>query len=316
MRPTVGLVDPVESAAYAAAVLRSAWRPPCLHYSDAYIRWQMAFPGVLPARLAIAFAGRDPVGCAGLTPRELQLNGARIAGYILSFVAVAPAWRGKGLAARLYETLLSGISPEVLTLAFAHPDSTGERVLVEAFANGFKHHALRACRAVGFASPAGPPANGRSSARQATESEFIAAQQIETKGRVLWNAPSPEMVGHYLRDPRPRSLLVMTDTQGRTAGTAMRVAAEMATASGSALQHVPMLENLRLTDAVPDVLRSAFSAAADLVPGATAIAPNVSHIDESVIKSARARSLPSVYNTHVFCDRDDLHADMTNVEVI
>ena len=276
------------------------------------MRWQLTFPGNLPARLALASGNRKPVGCAGLTPREFFLAGRRVEGYLLSFVAVDPVSRGHGLAARLYETLLSGLPREVPIVAFSQPDSTGERVLLKAFESSFAHQPLRPCRAFGYA-PTSGTTNEQDATHDATVAEFIDQSPLDASESVLWNAPSSSVLRHYLNDPRPRSLMVVADRQGRPAGTAMRVAVEMTT--GDAVQRVPMLENVRLSDRTSDVLRSAFTAAGESAPGAV-IASNLSHIDETIVKAARARALPSLYRAHLFCGVAEPKVDATNIEVI
>jgi GNAT superfamily N-acetyltransferase len=313
MRLSVELVDPIRSVARAAAVLRAAWTPPCLHYSDAYVRWQLTFPGNVPVRLALAFAGRQSIGCAGLTPRQFLLNGEYTAAYVLSFVAVDPSWRGHGLGARLYETLLDGIAPQVPIVVFTQPDSTGERLLLRAFASEFTHQPLRQCRAAGYARVLGEQKNdGR--VRNAREDEFLAALSHIDAAGIFWNAPSPAVLSHYLSDPRSRSLMVIGNREGEPTGTAMRVAVEIV--NGSTLQLVPMLENVRLTEPSPSDLEAAFDATGEVMPGSTTVvAPNLSHIDISITRAARARLLPSVYNAHIFLRHVKCEADATNIEV-
>jgi hypothetical protein len=312
MDPHVELVNPAGYAMAASEVLRDAWTPPCLHYSTDYVAWQLSFPGIMPPRLAMAFSRERPVGCIGVTPRTFIHGGDTVAGYVLSFVAVDPAVRGLGVAARLYETLLRGLPVDIPVIAFAQPGTPGEHLLLRAF-KASPHHQLRECRAVGYA-PSGTRGQGDNSyvAERGRPGDFHVFS--DGVSPVLWNAPSDLQARHYSRDPRTREFVVIRHINGEPVATAMAVAAEMTTAEGQ--QTVAMLENLSMREASPNLLQMALGTAADFLGSATVVAPNLSCVPGEVTKGARARSLPSIFNAHVFRWTGRSVPTATNLEVI
>src|SRR5215213_651139 len=144
-------VDPLTAAAAVSSILQSAWKPPCLNYSPAYLAWQLSFPGALQPKVVVAFEDDKEVGCACVTQRSFIVDGTQTDAYVLSFVAVVPSAQGQGLATAIYAALLKRISSEAPVIAFAEPGSSGEHVLINSFATAlFERRPLQPCRAVGY----------------------------------------------------------------------------------------------------------------------------------------------------------------------
>lgn len=317
MRTRVEIVDPLLAADSAARILRSAWSPPSLHYSSEYLKWQFTFPGDVPPKVALAFAENDAVGCIGVTPRRFLLAGTSITAYVLSFVAVEPAARGRGVAADLYSTLLETIPRHTPVIAFAEPEGIGEALLLRCFSlASFQHTQLRSCRAAGCL----PRAGARPSPVSATESiaylEYSSIYGGVTDISTLWNAPSTAQWEHYLADPRGRSAMVIRDAGDKLIGTAMAVGAQIVSAGG--VQRVPMLESVCLAAPSADALRAAFAGAQkEGTLDAVVVASNLSHMDEHLPRSAGARALPSIFNAHLFTRGiEAVRATSINIEVI
>ena len=295
----IEIVDPSTAAPMAGRVLRASWKPPCLDYSDAYLAWQFGFPGRLNPVVALGFLDSQPVGCAAATQRAVVHDGSHIDAYVLSFVAVDPSARGHGLAAALYARLLGALSPEAPVIAFAEPNSDGERLLNNAFdKTSYTRHTLGLCRAVGYVS------------RPATSERLVSAAAVEqledftsaipdVDKATIWNRPTPQQWVHYAADPRPRTGVLIRDRDGLPIGSAMIVLTAILSAQG--LQQVPMLESVCLPSQSSDALRAVFDFATEQSGAAgTIVASNLSYLDSSVIRAAGARALPSSFNAYVF----------------
>jgi predicted N-acetyltransferase YhbS len=263
-----------------------------------------------------AFSDGDAVGFAGVTSRRFAADGREFPVHVLSFVAVHPDMRKRGIARGLYAALLAIL--ELPVLAFSEPGSPGERVLLASFEDaGFRHRELRRCRSVGFA-PNIPRAISNVTAETTDDySEFAAV--IESAGpNTLWNSPTAEQWAHYRRDPRQRFTVVARE-EGRTIGTARVVIAELVSADG--VLRVPMVESACFLTAPADALRAVFEFAVHCQgtgSAPTVLASNLSHVDDSVFRAAGARSLPTTFNAHLF-ERGDTalpRAITTNLEVI
>ena len=297
----IEMVDPLAAAEPAGTILRTAWKPPCLHYSTPYLAWQFSFPGALEPKVAIAYREGRPVGCASVTQRAFMLDGSRVDAYVLSFVAVDPIARGHGVAAAVYAALLDTISADIPVLAFAEPDSPGERLLLTAFTRaGFDRHVLEPCRAVGYLQRANaPPTEQVIYAAMTTDfEEYTSAAPLGDR-KTAWNYPTRQQWDHYLSDPRPRLMFAIRNANGVIEGSAIMVMAEILSAQG--IQIVPMLESVCLSSPSAEALRSVFRVAAERSHAPTTIvASNLSFIDGAVIRAAGARALPSAFNCYVF----------------
>lgn len=311
------MVDPLLAFDSAGEVLRAAWKLPSLHYSADYLRWQFTFPGEVSAKTALAFDGNGAIGCIAVTPRRFLLARAPITAYVLSFLAVDPAARGRGLAAKLYATLIDTIPHDTPVIAFAEPDGIGETLLLRSLGlASFHHKRLRPCRAAAYLPRSIPGPSLTSTTESIDFVEYSSMYLDGTDSSTLANAPTEEQWQHYLADPRGRSSIGIRDSSGKLIGTAMTVKAEIVSAEG--IQRVPMLESVCLGFSSADALRAAFAEAQKKGSrNAVVIASNLSHLDENLPRSAGARAIPSIFNAHLFTrGQDVVGVSSVNIEVI
>lgn len=297
----IEIVDPAAFAEQASSILVAAWAPPCLRYSPEYLAWQFRFPGHLPNRAAMAFLDNQTAGFVAVTPRRLAYAGTPFWAYVLSFVAVHPVARGRRIASMLYANLLDSIPVDIPIIAFAEPESIGERLLIRAFGDhAFRRHGLRSCRAVGCLprTRTRVEATGELTSIEDSvhfTSGILTASNVDT----IWNSPTPEQLEHYLADPRTRTMCAIRSLSGDAIGSAMVVNAEIISAQG--MQHLPMLESVCLVKPTGDALGAAFNFAADAFPsGSIVVASNLSYLDDVLIRAAGARALPSLFSAHLF----------------
>src|SRR5262245_22409314 len=118
-------VDPGSYASEAAELLRRAWNPPCLRYSDAYVRWQLTFPGAVPPRAIRARDGDRMVGFVALMPRQVSTPNGPFVIYVRSFLAVHPAYRGARIATELLSRITETCDRPIF--CFTQPGSRNER---------------------------------------------------------------------------------------------------------------------------------------------------------------------------------------------
>ena len=296
----VEVMEPPRASEMSSEILRAAWLPPSLYYSPEYVRWQFTFPGP-PATAAIAFLGGRPVGCAAVTPRRLRSGGFSINTQVLSFVAVVPDARGRGVAQAVYAALLEQLRDAAPLLAFSEINSPGGRLLAGALSKaGFVTHRLAPCRAVGYRPrPGQEPA--RLEAVEIDDDRIVRALIDNAASRsVLWNDPTAEQWAHYRADPRRRYTVGVFDATGAAAAAAMVVITEMQTSAG--VEDVPMLESIWSASDSADALRAIFEFAARSCDTAipTIVASNVSHLDASLVRGAGARALPSTFEASLF----------------
>jgi hypothetical protein len=147
---------------------------------------------------------------------------------VVSFVAVRPAWRGRGIAAGLYRRLLGFIKEiGVPVITFAIAGSAGEVILLRAYAEaGFRVRSLGAyLKYAGLARKEAAPGTEEPEAETEktgtplaqgawTEAlqDVVAVCAADTG--ILWSDPAPGQIRHYQQDPRPRILLTSPDNSG------------------------------------------------------------------------------------------------------
>ncbi|HLK56026.1 MAG TPA: GNAT family N-acetyltransferase [Chthonomonadaceae bacterium] len=315
-------VDPCLYVEEAAAILRAAWQPPSLHYTADYLDWQFRFPAPLRSCGALAYEGSTPVGFIGATPRTLRLAENEQAAYVVSFVAVRPDWRGRGIASLLYRTLLTS---DLLTTApvvtFAESDSAGERALQRSYPDaGYSLSSLGEYPLHGYLPRLQSPETSLQVIEAPDVEAFHAAARLGTAPQTLWNAPTPDILQHYLRDPRPRRLLLCL-ADGEPTGCAMLLHADLQTAHGH--DAAIMLENLVLIGDQAEALKAlcAYSSQYGKASGSngSVMLPNPCGISAQGLKAAGLRQLPSRFRGYLCCTDPQnalLQAAETNIEII
>jgi hypothetical protein len=133
---------------------------------------------------------------------------------LVSFVAVRPFCRRRGIAAGLYRHLLGFIRQiGVPVITFAIAGSAGETILLRSYADaGFRVRSLGAYpKYACLIRHDAPPSNEDMEFRVCTGDPLgvlpdVVSSCASDKG-ILWNDPAREQIQHYLQDPRPRVLL-------------------------------------------------------------------------------------------------------------
>jgi GNAT superfamily N-acetyltransferase len=290
----VALVEPAEAAGPAALIQAEAWRPPCLAYPADYLRWELTAPGP-PARAVLATDGGEPAGFAAAAPRRARFGGADRDLYLVTFVAVRPAWQGRGVAGRLYAELLAALRPTgVPVVTFALAGSGGLAALERAYPRAgwslrplgeFRLHATVVTPA---APPAPPPAD---------LADFLRLPSRFDDPAALLDAP-----GDHLRaDPRPRAAVVSYGAGGEVAAAATAVRAPTATPDGPGA--VTVLDGIRFGPGRGAGLRDLVTAAGRCWPEpdgkAIVTASNVTGIDPAALRAAGLRQAPTVFAGYV-----------------
>ena len=310
-------VDPGSHASTAAELLRASWAPPCLLYSDPYVKWQLTFPGPAQARAILATDGARAVGFVALIPRSIWVRGRVAAIYVLSFFAVHPEYRGFGIGAKMARLILKTCNRPTLT--YADVNSASEKALAtSAFARGWTFKRIAELRTYGFAGSGGHR-DVPALARQATVEEFLAALDGCTSTAVAWSRPTVEQLEHYVADPRGSCLAIVQGPNHVTVGGALVVRSQVVTAHGA--ESVPSLDAVFLngTPAAALAALAAFALnrwPADGTPVVTA--PNLQTVQADAIRMAGFRATRSTFNLSVMGPESDptvRHTTTTNLEV-
>ncbi len=318
---TVEAVDPRGFAAEAGAVLREAWGPSGILYTAEYLGWQFGSPGGPGPLAAAAFDGGDPVGFAAAVPRRLRHAGGPVPALVLSFVAVSPGHRGRGVAAAVYAALLAAAAPTGLpVLAYAQPGTPGRHALLRAFgAAGYRRADLGLYRTYAHRPGPAPAADGLSCG-EVGPGEFLEAAGRCDAPRTLWSDPDPARMEHYRADPRGRALAVARGPGGEPLGAGMVVLCETATPRG--VERVALLDSAFLPDpragTLGALLRFAAGRWPDRVSTPTVSAPSLWGLDAELLRAAGARATPSAFEGYLFTAGGGAGpgVDGTNLEII
>lgn len=282
-------------ASDAARLLRDSWGPPCLRYSDAYVRWQLTFPAAVPARAVVASDGGRTIGFAALIPRQISTANGQAVIYVMTFFAVHPDYRGARIGAELARRIIEMSDRPVVT--FTEPGSRSERAIAQsASARGwtFRHMATLRTYAGGQA----PQPESSIVARRATAEEFVAATKNHEPTPVAWSEPTLEQARHYLSDPRGSCLAVAQGAHGETLGAAVIVRSELLTAEGA--EDVPALDMVRAHDRHAAVLGAFRRFALERSRGSSVVtAPNLDVVPAPAVRQAGFRATRSAFNVAI-----------------
>lgn len=309
-------VEGTSSAEAAADLLRLSWAPPCLFYSDLYVRWQLAFPAPLETRAVLVTDGRRPVGYIAAIPRPVWTpDGAAAAIYVLSFFAVHPEYRGAGMGLALVRSIMDTTGGP--TLVYTQPGSSAERVFeASAAARGWAFQRIAELRTYTFMR--GQYFRAAAVAREAAVDEFMSAVAVCPSPGLLWSRPTADQVRHYRSDPRGACPTIVHDAEGATLGAAIVVRSQIVTTRG--VETVPSLDALFLLQRHADVLGALGAFALDRWAGRSSVvtAPNLSGVPSDVIRSAGFRATRSAFTVAAIGDELDpivCRTTATNLEV-
>ena len=248
MALSYALVDGPVFSGEASAILGEAWLPPALKYTPEYLRWQLSFPSGIPTPVAAAYDGSRPVGFAAATARRFETCGCGLDAAVVSFVAVRPAWRGRGVAAGLYSVLLKALhESDVPVVTFAITGSSGERAIARAYPEaGFAIQPLGNYPTYAFQRAS--PVNQEWRPGRGGFSELFSIVKFCSRDAVgLWSAPSKAQFEHYLADPRPRRFLVAENASTGALAAAWAIRSEVITPQGATV--LTTLDSIWLPDA-------------------------------------------------------------------
>jgi GNAT superfamily N-acetyltransferase len=318
---SVELVDGVSFAPEASRILEESWAPPALRYTPEYVRWQMGFPAPRPLPSVAAFDGTEPAGFAGVTARQVRCKSWRATVGIVSFVAVRPAWRSRGVATALYRRLLAALREiELPVITFAIAGSAGERTLLRAYPEaGFSMRPLGSYPVyMGMARGEKP---GSDWDVAVTDNPAFAASAVVSccgDGRFIWSAPDASGIAHYFRDPRPRKLVGLQNKRTGAIVAAWMVAAEFRTPQG--VESIATIESLLLPRQEVAGLSSLFHCAAAWPAASRVIsAPSLSGFDPAALRALGIRQTGACFQGYFCAVNPPAHiesVEATNLEVI
>ena len=254
----------------------------------------MSFPGPVAAPAVAAFVDSTPAGFAASTHRRMRHGPEVIDVLLVSFVAVHPDFRNRGIAAGLYRTLLAAIAAARLpVITFAQVGSAGQKAIERAYPEaGFELRSLGSYPA--FACAPRPSQETQWICDESTSvleasPGAVAAEACATDRNLLWSAPSDEQWRHYLQDPRVRRLLSLNSSNDELAA-AWIVQTEYTTAQG--VSSVAAIDCVWLNRSRPDLLSGLAAAAARISPEATVVnAPNLAGFDSKLLRQAGFRQV-------------------------
>ena len=308
-------IEPAGAAAAATELLTQSFSPPCLRYSQSYLRWQLTFPGPRPTRTLVACDGSTIVGFVAAIPRAIRMQDAGVVS-LLSFLAIHPKYRNSGIGRSMLRHLLEVATPPAF--AYTIPGASAERLLTASVqARRWTLRRLGEFRTYLFVD-----ANDMDSstiAREATVDEFYAARTTTPSG-VAWSHPTIEQTNHYATDPRGACLAIVEGPDG-IVGSGLIVRSEVLTASGA--ETVPSLDcvYLRQSHAAPALAALGRFALKHWTSDETTVvtAPNLHAVPASAIRAAGFRATRSVFNLNVVGEASDpvvQQITSTNLEVV
>jgi len=315
-------VNPCEFPDSASQVLEESWPAPHVRYTPQYLRWQFTFPGPLPSLGVAAFEGEEPVAFGAATPRRARFRGHGAPVYIVSFVSVRPAWRGRGVAGAIYAELLRHIrQTDSAVVTFAETGSAGQRRLLAAYdAAGFHVRALGEYPVYGFVVPADAPASGSDVECTLQLDRLLPLIGAADDSATIRHDPDDAALRHYAADPRSRRAVLLRSSDGAQAG-AMTVRPEMVLRGG--IDVATVVESPYLPRPSADLVRDLFISAAREVESratpAIVTAPNLAGIEPEVLRSAGLRRTRSVFTGYACAPAAShpfLQADSADFEVM
>lgn len=283
----IGLVDGAAFAYDASRILSDAWSLPSLNYSPSYLSWQLSFPGPWKAPAVAAFDGAQPVGFAACTNRRFRCGSQRVDAFVVSFVAVATGYRNRGVAAALYESLLTAIRETgAAVVTFGQTGSAGQRALERAYPPaGFVLAPLGSFPLYAFMPRGQNPSPWTAQLPVPGALESLVGQ-LAADETVLWSDPTAAQFQHRLLDPRRHAFLCLYNESGTLTGGAFVVESEILSPRG--LELLPTLDSVWLSSSEAALLPGLAASLAELwkkVSTSTIVhAPSLGLYDRDVLR--------------------------------
>ncbi|MBK8251261.1 MAG: GNAT family N-acetyltransferase [Polyangiaceae bacterium] len=311
---TVERVDGLAAVEEISRVLVAAWPPPTLHYTVDFLKWQFTFPGPV-ARGALARINGEPVAYVGFAARRLRRGREVTPSYATAFLGVVPSARGGGTANLVYDPMIGMVAESgIPCVGFVDVQTPAARKLQvkHTETRGMDRKSLTLCRNWGFMvrPNTSPPLAVREAVSVAEVLDVMNACNDEN---VLWCAPDADAIEHYQRDPRGRKFIV-TEENGRASAVAMVFLSEIKGPQG--IEFLTTVDTVWMPEPSDARLKSlCFGASAAFAEKATSKmvgAPNLSTIDESIIKLAGLRPAVAVYEPFVYQQSRTIYTTVTS----
>lgn len=318
-------IRPVEApgaAQDASKLLNTAWKIPAIDYSPEYLTWQLSFPAPWPLPAAMAFSGFRPVGFAAASCRYLRFGSKQFPAAIVSFVCVDPEMQGRGIAAGLYDCLLSEIrSLGCPVMTWGAPGSAGQRILEQAYErNGYTVRPLGS-----YAVYAGMARrNEPNSVWQITQDPTPEALRdclescLLQDPELIWSDPHEEQQHqHYQLDPRGRRVLMATHSDSGVSVAAYAFQAHLRTVKGT--EYVTTLDSVLAPRSCPEAVGVLLQAAGEVWSGPIVTATSLHGFLPEHLRAGGIRQTAAGYKGYLCFPKPfpDLEAAQgTTIEVI
>lgn len=297
-------VDLEEFASTASAILRDAWKPPCLDYSPEYLKWQCGFPSDLKPISLAAFQDGKPVAFVAATGRNTNAGPC----YMSSFMSLLPGTPSSVAIGLVRYQSRALRNSGALTVVFAQAGSVGEQLLAVGDTVGLKRFPLGDYR-IHAAAPRKEPADVAVTA--VTSAEWLDAWNALSAGAALSLVFDAATLRHLEADPFRREFLV-AEKGGARVGAAMLSETRSVTVNG--LQSTPTLHSVRLRDNDADALSALLLYARGR--GAVVNVPNVTAISVDVRRAAGLRATPSAFVGYAVTDGRECEFTCTDMEIV
>jgi len=252
-----------DAAAEASMILREAWQPPTVHYTEEYLRWQLSFPSPFPIPAFMAFDGTEPVGFAGMTARRFRCGSDVWDSGIVSFAAVRPQWRNSVLGIVVYKELFSRLRDAGLPFIGFGVQGSHAREIFTLVLNRVRLQVLSlGTLLTHYYAVTG--SDGPDSEWEATivdrDGRAELSSALRTDSTVISCDPTDDQWTHYWRDPRGRALVSLRHRSTGERGIAWVVQGEYLSTEG--VRIVPTVESVYLPSYDVRALPSLFRATA------------------------------------------------------
>ncbi len=297
--------------------MRASWPTPSLDYSPELLEWHLGFSGGARAFCICGWVGSRCVAFAAATPRRVRAGEWTGSVMLKSFMTVAADLKGRGVGRELRRQIAHEISMRAQpALRFGEPLPSAEKVLADDYSAAGLH-----LRALGPCIGAAIMARGGGPSAPVEREDYAAVWAARANRGTVDPAPSPADLAHYLRDPRPRTVVSARESDGTLVATAMAVRAALVTKRGVE-QHVHLEQVMAGDKARAEHLARLAADAAywgyETSAGVVTI-PNIGDTPWSLLGGAGFRKLPHRYSAWIATATTShplQYAEATNLEIV
>jgi hypothetical protein len=278
-------VDPVEHIRTGSMILREAWCPPCLDYSQDLLRWHCQSPGDLSRFGVVAYERDFPTAFVAVNSYNTNLGPTYFSSFFSAIPGASPSL-SISVIQKLGQTLRESGSP---CLIFAQPNEAGEKTL-----GWLKRSRLKETRlANALVYMAAPRTVIGTEANATSPGQWLGVyEQFPVPESAIVPTWDDAMLLHADAHPWQRQFLVAT-RGGEYVGCAI-VEQTRIQQRKNQVEILPSLHYVRAEDA--DAVKALVSAAAK--ESKTVCLPNCTVAPE-IMRSATARAT-STYHTYLY----------------